>query len=191
MTYCGPAWSDVPMTGLDFPADVVARAKRIRLIGFDIDGVMTDGGLYFSGSGELCKRFQVQDGFGLKLLMQAGIEIVIITGRESDIVARRARDLGIAEVHQNVPDKRACLDALLAKRQLDWSAAAYLGDDWPDLGVLRRVGLAAAPANADRIVSQHVHWQTQRAGGEGAVRDVCDLLLIAQGHYQRLLESHL
>lgn len=179
------------MTGLDFSADVLARARPIRLIGFDIDGVMTDGGLYFSGEGELCKRFHVQDGFGLKLLMQAGIEIVIITGRQSDIVARRARDLGIKEVHQHVPDKRVCLSALLEARGLQWAQAAYLGDDWPDLAVLRRVGLAMAPANADRVVSQHVHWQTSKPGGQGAVREACDLLLIAQGHYQRLLEAHL
>lgn len=179
------------MTGLDYSAEVLARARRIRLIGFDIDGVMTDGGLYFSGDGELCKRFHVQDGFGLKLLMQAGIEIVIITGRQSEIVARRARDLGISEVHQNVPDKRVCLESLLKARNLSWTDAAYLGDDWPDLAVLRHVGLAMAPGNADRIVSQHVHWQTGKAGGQGAVREACELLLIAQGHYQRLLETHL
>jgi len=176
---------------LDLPADVIERARRIRLIGFDIDGVMTDGGLYFTGDREIHKHFHVQDGFGLKLLMQVGIEIVIITGRSSDIVARRAADLGITSVFQGVPDKRACLAQHLTERKLDWAQAAYMGDDWPDLGVLRKVGLALAPANADSAVTHHVHWQSQRSGGNGAVRDACMLLLTAQGRVDALLEAHL
>lgn len=179
------------MPVLDIPADVRDRARRIRVLGLDIDGVMTDGGLHFGADGEHHKRFNVQDGFGLKLLMEAGIDVVVITGRSSAIVARRAADLGIASVFQGVPDKRACLGAFLTERNLGWHEAAYMGDDWPDLGVLRRVGLAMAPANADAAVLPHVHWRSPRGGGQGAVRDAADLLLIAQDRYDTLLADHL
>ncbi|MBK8286990.1 MAG: phenylphosphate carboxylase subunit delta [Ahniella sp.] len=179
------------MSLLDLPAEVLDRARRIRLIGFDIDGVMTDGGLNFSGGGELYKRCNVQDGLGLKLLMKSGITVVIITGRSSDIVARRAADLGIDLVFQGVPDKCACMKALLDERDLDWHDAAYMGDDWPDLGVLRRVGLAIAPSNVDPAVAMHVHWRTGRRGGDGAVREAAELLLIAQDRYDALLAEHL
>ena len=179
------------MAVLDIPADVRDRARRVRVLGLDIDGVMTDGGLYFGADGEHHKRFNVQDGFGLKLLMAAGITIVVITGRSSTIVARRAADLGITDVFQGVPDKRACLGAFLAGKGLSWREAAYMGDDWPDLGVLRQAGLALAPANADAAVLAHVHWRSPRGGGQGAVRDAAELLLRAQDRYDALLAEHL
>ncbi|MGI4859879.1 MAG: KdsC family phosphatase [Janthinobacterium lividum] len=170
-------------------ADTLARAAAVRLIAFDIDGVFTDGRIYYGAQGEMLKAFNTLDGHGVKQLARAGIEVAIITGRRSDIVAARAAELGIQRVHQGVPDKAQIMTALLADTGVPLAAAAYMGDDWPDLAVLCRVGLAFAPANAHRDVLARVHHVTAARGGEGAVREACDLILRARGGYDALLAA--
>lgn len=162
------------------PEDVRSRAARVRLLCLDVDGVLTDGRLFYTDSGRELKAFSVQDGQALKMLAGAGIEIAIITGRRSHLVTRRARDLGIRHLHQGVADKRAVLDALLTGLGLSADEAAHMGDDLPDLPVLRAVGLALAPANRHPVLDDHVHHVTRAIGGEGAVREACELILRAQ-----------
>jgi 3-deoxy-D-manno-octulosonate 8-phosphate phosphatase (KDO 8-P phosphatase) len=160
--------------------DTQQRAARIKLIAFDIDGVMTDGGLTYTDDGQERKTFNVQDGLGIKLLQRAGLEAVIVTGRNSGVVAARAADLGIEHVYQGVADKGATLAALLAKLDLSWAECAFMGDDLIDLPAMRRAGLAVAPANARPIVKQHAHVVTAASGGHGAVREAIELVLAAQ-----------
>ncbi|MEO7073071.1 MAG: HAD hydrolase family protein [Rhodanobacter sp.] len=163
------------------PADILARAARIRLAVFDVDGTLTDGRLWYAADGREAKQFHVHDGLGLKRLQANGVTVALITARHSQVVATRARELAISEVFQGQDDKRACLVGLLARLQLDAQQACYVGDDLPDLAPMGLVGLAVAVANAHPWVSTRAHWQTTRAGGEGAAREVCDLLLEAQG----------
>lgn len=158
-----------------------ARAAQIRLIAFDIDGVMTDGGLTYTDDGHELKTFNVQDGLGIKLLQKAGIEVAIITGRKSGVVAARARDLGIEHVHQGVADKRATLAALLDRLGVQWPECAFMGDDLIDLPAMTRCGLAITPANARPIVKEIAHTVTEAGGGRGAVREAAELILEAQG----------
>jgi len=167
--------------------DVARRAAGIRLMAFDIDGVFTSGEIYYGADGEMLKAFHTLDGHGVKQLARCGIEVAIITGRESGIVSSRARELGITRVFQGVKQKDDVLAALRAELQLQDMHIGYMGDDWPDLSVLCRVGLACAPANAHTDVKARVHVVTQARGGEGAVREVCDLILRATGHYDALL----
>ncbi|MDD2663482.1 MAG: HAD-IIIA family hydrolase [Dechloromonas sp.] len=158
-----------------------ARAAQTRLIAFDIDGVMTDGGLTYTDDGHELKTFNVQDGLGIKLLQKAGIEVAIITGRKSGVVAARARDLGIEHVHQGVADKRATLAALLERLGVQWPECAFMGDDLIDLPAMTRCGLAIAPANARPVVKEIAHTVTEAGGGRGAVREAAELILEAQG----------
>ena len=158
-----------------------ARAAQTRLIAFDIDGVMTDGGLTYTDDGHELKTFNVQDGLGIKLLQKAGIEVAIITGRKSGVVAARARDLGIEHVHQGVADKRATLAALLDRIGIQWPECAFMGDDLIDLPAMARCGLAIAPANARPVVKEIAHTVTEAGGGRGAVREAAELILEAQG----------
>jgi 3-deoxy-D-manno-octulosonate 8-phosphate phosphatase (KDO 8-P phosphatase) len=153
----------------------------VRLAAFDVDGVMTDGRLGFSADGMESKQFHVLDGLGLRMLREHGITVAIITARSSGVVAARAQELGIAEVHQGQKDKLACLRGIAARLELGLDAVSYMGDDLPDLGCLLSVGLACAPPNAHHWVRERVHWRTQLAGGRGAVRELCDLLIAAQG----------
>lgn len=148
---------------------------------FDIDGVMTDGRLYYTEDGQEIKAFNALDGQGLRLLQQAGIDLAIITGRVSGAVAARARDLEIPHLFQGVAGKYACMDALLSRLRLSWANAGYMGDDIIDLPVLRAAGFAAAPANAHARVLADAGFVTTARGGEGAVREVCDFILAAQG----------
>ena len=161
--------------------DARTRATRIRLVAFDIDGVMTDGGLTYTDDGHELKTFNVQDGLGIKLLQKAGIEVAIITGRKSGVVAARARDLGIEHVHQGVADKRATLAALLERLGMQWPECAFMGDDLIDLPAMTRCGLAIAPANARPVVKEIAHTVTEAGGGRGAVREAAELILEAQG----------
>jgi 3-deoxy-D-manno-octulosonate 8-phosphate phosphatase (KDO 8-P phosphatase) len=163
------------------PADVTARAARVRLAVFDVDGVLTDGRLWYGDDGREAKAFHVQDGLGLKRLMANGIEVAVITARMSHLVAVRMAELGIAHVYQGQGDKLACLEQLLSALALDAAQACYTGDDLPDLKPMGTAGLAIAVANAHAWVKQRAHWQTRREGGAGAAREVCDLLLAAQG----------
>lgn len=161
--------------------DIQARAARIKLVAFDIDGVMTDGGLHYTDDGHELKTFNVQDGLGIVLLKRAGIEVAIITGRTSDVVTCRARDLRIEHVFHGVGDKGAVSGQLLEKLGLDWSELAFMGDDLIDLPAMSRCGLAIAPANARPIVKERAHMTTETGGGKGAVREAVEFILAAQG----------
>ncbi|MDR0737026.1 MAG: HAD hydrolase family protein [Zoogloeaceae bacterium] len=160
--------------------ELLARAAKIELMAFDIDGVMTDGRLYYTDTGQEIKAFNTQDGQGLRLLQQAGIGLAIVTGRVSGAVAARARDLEIPYLFQSVSDKLACMNALLAQLHLSWESVGYMGDDMIDLPVLRAAGFAAAPANAHARALAEAGFVTAARGGEGAVREVCDFILAAR-----------
>jgi len=170
---------------------LAARIRPLRLIAFDVDGVLTDGGLYLSDSGEEFKRFNTLDGHGLKMLKASGVELAIITGRTSKCVELRARNLGITRLHQGVEDKLAVMQALLAELKLAPDAAAFMGDDVVDLPVMRRVGLALSVPGAPQIVRDHAHYVSQRDAGHGAVREVCELILGAQGTLEAQLAPYL
>jgi 3-deoxy-D-manno-octulosonate 8-phosphate phosphatase (KDO 8-P phosphatase) len=157
------------------------RAKKIRLIAFDVDGVMTDGGLYLSDSGEESKRFSSLDGHGLKMLRMSGVERAIITGRTSRCVELRAKNLGITHIYQGVEKKQDAMRALLAKLGLAPEEAAFMGDDVVDLPAMSMVGLALTVPDAMQAVLDRAHYVTRRNAGFGAVREVCELLMAAQG----------
>lgn len=157
--------------------------KNIKLLLLDVDGVMTDGRIIFDSQGQETKAFDVKDGHGLKLIQRAGIEVGIITGRQSTIVSRRAEELGIEIVYQNVKDKLLPFREILAARQLDPSEVAYVGDDVVDLPVLRQVGFAATVADAIPEVMPFVDYVAERPGGRGAVREICDYLLKESGRW--------
>ena len=165
----------------DLPADIRARAARVRLAVFDVDGVLTDGKLCYSDDGRELKSFHVHDGFGLKRLMANGVEVAIITSRISHMVTERTAELGIAHVYQGQESKLACYEQLIHALKLTPDETCYCGDDLPDLPVMQRAGLAIAVANAHPWIRERARWRTQLRGGEGAVREVCDLLLAAQG----------
>ncbi|RQO60559.1 3-deoxy-D-manno-octulosonate 8-phosphate phosphatase [Paucibacter sp. KBW04] len=158
---------------------------------FDVDGVLTDGRIYISEAGESFKAFSTLDGHGLKLLDQAGITPIIITGRDSPAVRRRVADLGLRHAVYGAKDKLAVATPLLASLGLAWAEVAAMGDDWPDLPLMTRAGFACAPAQAHAEVKAVAHHITQAAGGHGAARECCDLILQASGRYQSLLNSHL
>lgn len=166
----------------DLPADVLQRAAAIKLVAFDVDGTLTDGRLWYSEDGHEIKVFHVHDGLGLKQLQTHGVTVALITGRISHPVALRAEELDINHVYQGQDDKRTCLLELLEALKLTPAQAAFVGDDLPDLAPMRLVGLAVAVANAHPWIAEQSHWQTRRNGGEGAAREVCDLILHAQGH---------
>ena len=172
---------------LNHPPELLLQAQGIRVVFFDVDGVLTDGGLYFDGEGESLKRFSVLDGQGLKLLQQAGITPAVITGRDSAPLRLRMKALGIAHARFGTEDKLPAAQAMLTELGLDWSQAAAMGDDWPDLPLMQRAAFACAPANAHAQNKAIAHHITAERGGEGAARALCDLLLVAGGHYARLL----
>ena len=175
---------------LHFAPELLARAQRVKVVFLDVDGVLTDGGLLYSETGETLKRFHTLDGHGLKMLQKAGITPAVITGRDSAPLRTRLQALGITEVHFGTEDKRPAAEATLTALGLDWSQAAAMGDDWPDLPMMRRAALACAPANAHAEALAHAHFVTTRTGGHGAVRELCDLLLQASGHYPGLLAAY-
>ncbi|EGV52127.1 3-deoxy-manno-octulosonate-8-phosphatase KdsC [Candidatus Endoriftia persephone] len=171
--------------------DIQEKARRIRLVIFDVDGVLTDGSLFLGDDGQEYKAFNSRDGHGIKMLQQSGIEIGIITGRSSEVVRLRMQSLGIKHVYQGQLDKRPAYQELRDKLGLSDAEIAYVGDDVVDLPIMRLVGLAIAVNDAHPFVTQHAHWLTPHAGGRGAARDVCELLMDAQGHLQRVLQSYL
>ncbi len=175
---------------LTFPPELLLAAQGIRVAFFDVDGVLTDGGLLLSDAGETLKRFHILDGLGIKLLQRAGITPVVITGRDSSPLRRRLEALGVAHVHYGTEDKRPAAEQTLAALGLDWSQAAGMGDDWPDLPVLTRCALAVAPPGAHAEVRARARYVTQAAAGAGAAREFCDLLLVASGRYAGLLETY-
>ena len=168
-----------------------AAARAVRLMVLDVDGVLTDGGLYYDESGCVMKRFNVQDGLGIVLLKRVGIEVAIITGRNSGVVSHRAADLGVAHVYQGVGNKREVAGKLLAKLGLDWSELAFMGDDLIDLPAMALCGLAIAPANARPIVKERVHAITEASGGHGAVREAIEFILNAQGKLEAAFAPYL
>lgn len=175
---------------IQFAPDLLLRAQGIQVVFLDVDGVLTDGGLLFSESGETLKRFNTLDGHGLKLLQKAGITPVIITGRDSQPLRVRLQALGVVHAHFGTEDKRPAAEQTLKTLGLDWAQAAAMGDDWPDLPVMRRAALACAPANAHVEVTGAAHYVTRTLGGHGAVRELCDLLLVASGRYAALLGTY-
>jgi 3-deoxy-D-manno-octulosonate 8-phosphate phosphatase (KDO 8-P phosphatase) len=174
---------DLPL----YPEDVVVRARDIRLLILDVDGVLTDGRLYFDAKGETLKVFHVRDGHGIKMARQGGIEVALVSGRRSDAAFHRARELGITRFYEGVRDKVAILEELLAALNLTLREAAAVGDELVDLPLFHRVGLGVAVADAPPEVRAAAHWITTLPGGKGAVREVCDLLLKAQGRWEALV----
>lgn len=166
---------------IEIPDAVRERAARIKLAAFDVDGTLTDGSLWFGADGHNLKRFHVHDGYGLKQLQNAGIEVAIISARISHAVSLRCEELDIHHVYQAQDDKAACLGNLLNALNLQAEQCAFMGDDGPDAPALRMAGLAVATANARACIADCVHWRTPHRGGEGAVRDLCDLILAARG----------
>ena len=194
-----------PVPALSWPAELLLQAQGIQVAFFDVDGVLTDGGLYFAEyppgdvrlapdgpqAGETLKRFHTLDGHGLKLLQRAGITPAVVTGRDSRVLRARLQALGVTHVVYGTEDKAPAVQAILNTLGLDWHQAAAIGDDWPDLAVLRRCGFACAPPHAHAEVLARVHHVTRAAGGQGAAREFCDLLLVASGRYAALLEHSL
>ncbi len=177
--------------GQTFPEALKIEARGIRAAIFDVDGVLTDGTLFISEAGETLKAFNALDGHGLKLLAQGGITPIVITGRDSPAVRRRLKDLGVQHAVFGAHDKLAAAEPLLAELDLHWGQLAVMGDDWPDLPLMNRAGLAVAPANAHPEVRAMAHHVSALRGGQGAARECCDLLLWANGQYERLLHGHL
>ena len=163
------------------PAELARRARAVRLAIFDVDGVLTDGTLYIGAQGEAFKAFNILDGHGMKMLREAGIATAIISGRSSEAVSRRAAELAIAHVVQGSTDKVADFERLIGTLGLEASACSFVGDDLPDLEIMRRCGLAVAVANAVEQVRQNAHYVTRASGGRGAVREFCELVLRARG----------
>jgi 3-deoxy-D-manno-octulosonate 8-phosphate phosphatase (KDO 8-P phosphatase) len=171
--------------------DVLDKASQIRLVIFDVDGVLTDGSIYFGDDGQEYKAFNTKDGHGMKMLQSTGVEIGIITGRSSRVVEIRMDGLGIEHVYQGQRQKIPAYEELKTKLGLNDDQVAYVGDDVVDLPVMRRVGLAVAVQDAHHLVRQHAHWQTENRGGRGAAREVCELLMEAQGTLEPSLGKYL
>ena len=170
---------------------VTERARRLRMLIFDVDGVLTDGTLYYADSGEEMKAFNSRDGQGIKLLQAAGVAVAIITSRKSKLVELRAKNLGITHLRQGVEDKLATFGELVASAGMREEETGFVGDDVVDLPVLRRCGLAIAVPEAPEVLKQYVHYVTRAAGGRGAAREACELVLRAQGALERVLEPYL
>ncbi|MDA8255178.1 MAG: HAD-IIIA family hydrolase [Betaproteobacteria bacterium] len=172
-------------------ADLIARAQKIRLIAFDVDGIMTDGTLFLTDDGQEFKGFNSLDGHGLKMLKNSGVELAIITGRNSRVVEHRARNLGIEIVHQGAHDKLVVYEALCRELNIDCESTAYMGDDVVDLPVMRRAGLAITVPAAPELVKAYSHYTTTREAGHGAVREACEFLMRAQGTLDAALAPYL
>lgn len=169
-----------------YPADLLARAVKVKLACFDVDGTLTDGRLIYDSDGRELKAFHALDGLGIKLLQSAGITVAFVTARRSAVAELRARELGVAS-HTFVHDKLACVMEMAAGMNIGMDEVAFMGDDLADLPVLLAAGLAVAPANAHQWTGDRVHWRTRLNGGSGAARELCDLILSAQGRLQALL----
>lgn len=170
---------------------VAQKLSQVKMMIFDVDGVLTDGGLFYGPEGEVMKRFNALDGHGLKMLHQCGIKTAIITARASGTLQKRASDLGVSHVFQGVQDKRTAFQTLVQETGISPEQCGYLGDDVIDLPVIVRVGFSACVANAHIELQSRVHYMTTKSGGHGAAREICDLLLQAQGHYETLLAGYL
>ncbi len=171
--------------------DILEKAKKIKLVIFDIDGVLTTGALFIGDDGQEYKAFNSKDGHGLRMLQDGGVEVAIITGRKSEVVKYRAKDLGITRIYQGKREKLPAYEALLKETGLSHEDIAYVGDDVVDLPVMSKVGLAICVQDGHSFVKQHAHWITENNGGCGAGRDVCELILEAQGKLQDMLQSYI
>jgi len=183
--------ASLALPALSFPAELLLLAQGVRLAIFDVDGVLTDGGLYFSGEGEVLKRFHTLDGHGMKLLVRAGITPAVISGRDSPALRTRLAALGIAHMRLGTEDKLPAAESLLAELGLKWGQTAVIGDDWPDLPLMQHATFACAPPHAHVEARSLAQYVTTAAGGQGAAREFCDLLLVASGRYRSLLQAHL
>lgn len=180
-----------------FAPEILLRAQGIRVLFLDVDGVLTDGGIYYAecppgdnrGASETIKRFNTLDGYGIRLLHLAGIVPVVISGRDSRPLRERLRALGVEQAYLGISEKRAVADKALASLGLDWPQAAAMGDDWPDLGLMRASAFCAAPINAHAEVKALAHYVTAKRGGDGALREVTDILLAASGRYAAVLDT--
>ncbi len=171
--------------------DILEKAAQIKLVIFDVDGVLTDGGLFFGDDGQEYKAFYSRDGLGIKMLQRTGVEVGVITARESQVVIHRMQNLGIEHLYQGRLDKISAYEDMIEKLGVTHSQTAYVGDDVVDLPVMQQAGLAVAVADAHPFVKQHAHWTTQHGGGRGAARDVCELILQAQGNLEAQLNAFL
>lgn len=170
---------------------IIEKAKLIKLLILDVDGVLTDGKLFFDYQGNEYKSFHARDGHGIKLLRQTGVEVAIISGRTSQSVSLRMKMLGIEHVYQGHENKRAAFNDVMEKMKLEPRQSAYVGDDLLDLPIMTRVGLSIAVNNANFAVKQRADWCTELPGGQGAVREVCDLIMQAQGHFDAIINAYL
>jgi len=170
--------------------DILARTKDIKLVIFDVDGVLTDGSIIIGDDGEEYKAFHSRDGHGMKLIQYTGVQIAIITGRTSKVVEHRMKSLGINHLYQGQKVKLPAFEELIERLDLTPEQCAYVGDDWVDLSIMSRVGLAIAVQDADALVKKHAHWITPAKGGKGAAREVCELIMEGQGTLQDQIERH-
>ena len=171
--------------------DIIEKAKNIELVIFDIDGVMTDGSLFFDNHGGEYKAFHSLDGHGLRMLQECGVKVAVITGRKSELVKHRMNDLGVTLLYQGYRDKTPAFAALLEEVGLEKDQITYVGDDVVDLPIMSQLNFAIAVQNAHPFVKQHAHWITDRSGGRGAVRDVCEFILESKGLLNDKLHSYL
>lgn len=172
-------------------ANLIKKIKQLKLLVLDVDGVMTDGRIIYNDDGKETKMFDVKDGHGIKLLMRAGIDVAIITARESNVVLHRAKNLGIEMVYQKAMDKVAAFEDILKKKQLSLGEAAYAGDELVDIPLLRRVGFAIAVNDAVADVKKYADYITKKNGGCGAVREVCEIILKTQGKWKEVTAKYL
>jgi len=170
--------------------ELMARAKPVKLLLFDVDGVLTDGRLYLDNRGEEYKAFNSRDGHGLKMLQRNGVDVGIITGRTSQIVAHRTKELGIRHVRQGCADKYPVYEQMLVELGLKHEQVGFVGDDVVDLPIMLRVGLAICPQDGHFLVQRHSHWVTPNVGGRGCARDACELLMLAQGTFDAEMQRY-
>jgi len=173
-----------------FPEALLARCRNVKVLLLDVDGVLTDGGLLYSAQGETLKRFNTLDGHGLKMLQSAGITAAVITGRDSEPLRARLAALGISHARYGIDDKLPAAQNILVDLKIDWSQVASMGDDWPDWPMMKDAALRCAPSNAHHEILARADFVSQSQGGQGAVREVCDLLLSASGHYPAIAAKY-
>jgi 3-deoxy-D-manno-octulosonate 8-phosphate phosphatase (KDO 8-P phosphatase) len=171
--------------------DILERAARVRLVIFDVDGVLTDGRLYLGDHGQEFKAFNARDGHGMVMIQETGVSLAVISGRQSEVVRARMQDLGVAHIYQGQRDKLPAYEELKRTLGLTDAVIAYLGDDVVDLPVMRRVGLAIAVADAHPVVRRHAHWCSAAPGGRGAARELCELIMEAQGTLEPMISRYL
>lgn len=171
--------------------DILNKAKKIKLLCFDVDGVLTDGSLIVGDDGEEYKAFFSKDGLGMKMLQQTGVKIAVITARTSNVVIHRMENLGVKHIYQGQLEKLPAFEKILTELDLSAEQAAYVGDDVIDLPVMLKAGLAISVQDAHPLAIEHSHWQTPRNGGRGAARDVCELIMQAQGTLEEQLHKYL